>query len=102
MNSNLNHVRRKFVRRQNERRKNNFEFNSPEWIAMMQEHYVLWPKYDRRKHERRSRERRKSERRNTERKSATAKYLRQTKFLSSDDILDDAEKRMILDLFRKE
>ena len=102
MNLNLKYVRRELVRRQKERRKNDFEFNSPEWIAMIQEHYVLWPKYDRRKQERRSRDRRNSERRSTERNSSAAKYLRQSDFVSSDDILDHNEKRMILDLFRKQ
>ena len=101
MNLRSSRVRRRTVRRQQERRKNNFEFNSPEWIAMMKENYVLWPKYDRRKRERRSSDRRKADRRSIERNTSAASWLRQPK-ISADSILDDDEKQMILDLFREE
>ncbi|WP_150046095.1 MULTISPECIES: hypothetical protein [Methylomonas] len=93
-------VRRTYVRRQKERRVNTFAFNSPEWIAMMQEHYVMWPKTERRKKDRRAKDRRKIDRRRALRRADQPKYSRAPYFFSTESILDEEEKQMILELFR--
>lgn len=95
-----NDVRRIWIRRQKERRSNDLAFNSPEWIAMMQESFVLWPKLDRRKEDRRACERRKLDRRSLLRKEGGDRHF--PVILTADNVLDDEEKRMILDLFKNQ
>jgi len=52
--------RQEIERRIDDRRQDNNEFNSPQWIKHMRRAYVSWPKFDRRKTSRRSNERRQS------------------------------------------
>lgn len=93
--------RRNQVRRQHERRANLYPFNSPEWVAMMQASFELWPKQDRREAERRAADRRQLERRATRRNPAAARHLRQHHRSFASDILAEDEKKMIMDLFRE-
>ena len=101
MNSEQDFQRRKVCRRQGERRLNPFPFNSPEWIAWLQQHYVLWPKCDRRLNDRRATDRRASERRNSRHSPLRARSYRYVRRLSSDDILNDDEKQLIRKLFNE-
>ena len=50
-------------RRVNDRRSVNYPFESPQWIANIQENYHVWPKSDRRTNTRRSNDRRSPDRR---------------------------------------
>lgn len=93
--------RRTHARRQNERRANQYTFNSPEWVAMMRANFELWPKQDRRESERRAADRRKLERRAHRRNPAAARHLRHQNSALTNDILADDEKKMIMDLFRE-
>lgn len=90
-------ARRRKVRRQQERRTNPFAFNSAEWIATVQQQYLLWPKQDRRLDDRRAAERRELDRRAALR-NAKPKFQRNHWF-SADTVLNDEEKQMILDLY---
>jgi hypothetical protein len=92
--------RRCSARRHKERRTNPYAFNSPEWIAMMKEQFVLWPKQDRRQGDRRSSDRRKLERRTLVRSPNSTRYARETKLYLTEDILEESEKQMIMELFR--
>lgn len=92
-------ARRRVVRRQAERRTNPYAFNSAEWIAMMREQYLLWPKFDRRTGDRRQCERRAMDRRASLRSAATEHAFRRVRLLSADDLLNDDEKQMIRELF---
>lgn len=94
--------RRSHARRHKERRSNPFEFNSAEWIALMKEHYVLWPKQDRRNSDRRALDRRAEERRSFSRNAYSSRHIRQPQPqpLLTASILEEDEKQMILDLFR--
>ncbi len=102
MNSEQSSQRRKTSRRQRERRGNPFPFNSPEWIAWLQQHYLLWPKYDRRLQDRRASERREIDRRNSFRTPLLARSYRYVRRLSAEDILNDEEKQMIRELFNED
>ncbi|BCG64062.1 MAG: hypothetical protein methR_P1828 [Methyloprofundus sp.] len=55
--------RRSTERRYSERRLIAHTFGSPDWIAAIQQDYLLWPKHERRRQCRRSIERRKNYRR---------------------------------------
>lgn len=55
--------RRRTERRTKERRENAHSFGSPEWIRVIQEEYLLWPKEDRRSDDRRCQSRRQGSRR---------------------------------------
>ncbi|MBS3964637.1 MAG: hypothetical protein KGZ80_09120 [Methylomonas sp.] len=94
--------RRQHERRQHERRSNPHPFNSAEWLAVIQQQYVLWPKQDRRITERRDADRRHSERRSKAR-NGSGSLVRRPRVsadpLLADRILDDDEKAMILALF---
>ncbi len=78
-----------------------FVFNSPEWLAAIQQQYSLWPKEDRR-----SGDRRESERRHVGRRSGCGKNLKAVApfrhDISAVSLLDDEEKVMIASLFSKE
>jgi hypothetical protein len=50
-------------RRAQERRMISYAFNSPEWIAVMSENFMLWPKLDRRKANKAELDRRRLDRR---------------------------------------
>ncbi len=65
-------IRRLSERRKNERRKNSFPFGSEEWIALIQQEYLLWPKHDRRHQDRRSQPRRQLLRRRNRARSASS------------------------------
>lgn len=101
MNSKTNY-RRNHARRHKERRSNPFEFNSPEWIALMMEQFVLWPKQDRRNSDRRSSDRRAQERRTFSRNAYSSRHIRHPQPSLTADILEEDEKKMIMDLFRDE
>lgn len=94
--------RRSHVRRDKERRSNPFEFNSAEWVAMMKEHYVLWPRQDRRSSDRRSSDRRAEERRTFSRNAYSSRHIRHLQPSLTADILEEDERKMIMDLFRDE
>ena len=98
--NNHTQFRRNEVRRQKERRTNQYAFNSPEWVAMMRASFELWPKHDRRETERRAADRRKLERRANRRNHLATRHLRHQQHALSSDILADDEKKMIMDLFR--
>lgn len=93
--------RRQQERRQFERRTNPHPFNSQEWLAVVQEQYVLWPKTDRRVAERRDADRRRGERRSAARANGSLVRRPRPGFnpLATEHILDDDEKAMILGLF---
>jgi hypothetical protein len=56
-------TRRKDDRRSEERRTINYPFGSKEWLENISNHYLVWPKYDRRDGSRREHERRSADRR---------------------------------------
>lgn len=99
--NNQTQFRRNEIRRQKERRINQYAFNSPEWVAMMRASFELWPKHDRRETERRTADRRKLERRADRRNPAATQHLRQQHRTFASDILAEDEKKMIMDLFRE-
>lgn len=90
--------RRQANRRTQERRNLPYAFNSPEWLATVKQHYLLWPKHDRRLAERRESDRRSTERRSGQRLIMKSK-LQNPQFFSTANILDDEEKAMIAALF---
>ena len=93
--------RRQSNRRMQERRILSYAFNSPEWLATLEQQYLLWPKQDRRQADRRESVRRSSERRSGERLLARSKPENQP-FFSTANILDDEEKAMINALFAED
>lgn len=95
-------ARRRTIRRQQERRTNPFDFNSAEWVAFVQQEYMLWPKHDRRVLDRRVSERREIDRRAALRDAEQATQFQRTRWFSADQILNDEEKQMIQDLFAEE
>ncbi len=101
MNSDFS-ARRRTARRQHERRTNPFPFNSDEWIAFIQQHYLLWPKQERRMGERRVAERRETDRRAALRKESEDAIFQRTRWFSAESILNDEEKQMIQELFAEE
>ena len=101
MNSEFS-ARRRTVRRQQERRTNPYPFNSKEWIAFIQQQYLLWPKYERRVGERRVAERRETDRRAALRKESEEVIFQRTRWFSAETILNDDVKQMIQELFAEE
>jgi hypothetical protein len=95
-------ARRRGARRQQERRTNPFAFNSAEWVAFVQQQYVLWPKHDRRVLDRRSAERREIDRRAALRDGEQEMPFQRTRWFSAEQILNDEEKQMIRALFVEE
>jgi len=101
MSNTQSNSRRCLIRRQQERRANPFAFNSPEWVAMMRQQFLLWPKEERRRLDRRDADRRSLERRAAMRSTARAKKLRLPHLHTIGSILDEEERQMIMDLFRE-
>lgn len=95
-------ARRRTIRRQQERRTNPFAFNSAEWVAFVQQEYVLWPKQDRRILDRRNADRREIDRRSGQRDPEQAIPFQRTRWFSADLILNDEEKQMIQSLFSED
>lgn len=95
-------ARRRTKRRQQERRTNPFAFNSAEWVAWVQQQYLLWPKHDRRVADRRNAERREIDRRAALRDASQDVKFQRTRWFSADDVLNDDEKQMIQALFAEE
>lgn len=89
--------RRSGARRQKERRENPFAFNSAEWIAVMKDQYLLWPKRERRMAERRAADRREALR--IGRPLRSSHWLREENSVS---LLNDEEKQMIQALFNED
>ena len=94
-------VRRSEARRKQERRNNVFAFNSAEWLAMMQQQYVLWPKQDRRRLDRRAAERRELERRSAARTAVRLDTSRRLQTAPQQLLLEE-EKQLILSLFAED
>lgn len=98
---NSNTCTRRLARRQNERRSNPFAFNSEEWIVMVQQQYLMWPKQDRRRDDRRAAERREyTFQPSSQRKQA--RPFQAERFMSSEHLLSNEEKQMILNLYTEE
>lgn len=95
-------IRRRFVRRQNERRTNPHAFNSSEWLTMMRERFVLWPKQDNRQYDRRAADRRNEERRSARRETGYSRALRSYRSYAAENILGEDEKQFIRFLFSEE
>lgn len=91
---------RRQLRRQSERRSNPFSFNTEGWIAFMQQHYQMWPKQDRRRHDRRTEDRRNQHDRVPPNSSKPLPIA--TQLFATRDLLSNAEKQMILQLFAEE
>ncbi len=92
--------RRQAERRRHERRIIQYAYGSPEWIAYIQQHYLLWPKQDRRRTERRQQDRRNSNHERRIRKNQKRLYNPQFKNLQ--DILTDEEKKMLRQIMQSE
>ncbi len=90
--------RRQSERRSDERRVVTYKFGSDEWIKMIQQNYLLWPKEDRRVQDRRKLPRRKASRRTYAGGSPKAREY--PKSLS--DLLTAEEKQMLNDLIQSD
>lgn len=90
--------RRQTERRSEERRVITYEFGSDEWIEMIQQSYLLWPKQDRRVKDRRENSRRKGGRRI--KPSGSIKVREYPKALS--DLLTSEEKQMLNELIQSD
>jgi hypothetical protein len=90
--------RRQSERRCEERRVVTYEFGSDEWIEMIQQNYLLWPKQDRRVQDRRKLPRRKASRRlYAGDRPESRKYPK-----SLSDLLTSEEKQMLNDLIQSD
>ncbi|PPK76289.1 hypothetical protein B0F87_104382 [Methylobacter tundripaludum] len=86
--------RASMTRRKTDRRKIPYPFGSPEWVENIKNHYLAWPKSNRRDMSRRSDERRASERRQqllSEQRRSEKKY--------SPILLTQEERKLIEDLY---
>lgn len=90
--------RRQSERRSEERRLVTFEFGSDEWVEMIKQNYLLWPKEDRRVQDRRQLARRKANRRTKGRDGP--KNREYPKSLS--DLLTAEEKQMLNELIQSD
>ncbi len=82
------------TRRMDDRRKIPYPFGSPEWVENIKNHYLAWPKANRRDMSRRSNERRAIERRQqllSEQRRSEKKY--------SPVLLTQEERKLIEDLY---
>ena len=66
----------------------------------MKEQFVLWPKQDRRNSDRRASDRRAEERRSFRRNAKSFRHIRNPQPSLAANILEEDEKKMIMDLFR--
>lgn len=86
--------RTSMTRRMDDRRKIPYPFGSPEWVENIKNHYLAWPKNNRRNANRRSDERRAEERRQhqlSEQSRSEKKY--------SPILLTQEERKLIEDLY---
>lgn len=86
--------RSSMTRRMTDRRKIPYPFGSPEWVENIKNHYLAWPKSNRRNMNRRSDERRAIERRQqllSEQRRSEKKY--------SPILLTQEERKLIEDLY---
>jgi len=86
--------RRESERRLKNRRINPYPFGSTEWINLIQQEYLLWPRQDRRSDERRAQPRRQGCRRNTNIGRARPSGHRKT----MQGLLTNEEKQMLNEL----
>jgi len=91
----LSQNRRQSERRHHERRTIQYPYGSPEWIANIQQNYLLWPKQDRRQRDRRCQERRyiMNERRTGQ---SGRRLYRKKSIQNLQDLLTEEEKQMLL------
>lgn len=82
------------TRRVADRRKIPYPFGSKEWIENIKEHYLAWPKFNRRKTDRRGNERRTPERREQQ----LSEQSRSEKKFST-ILLTEEERKLIEDLY---
>lgn len=82
------------MRRMTERRKIPYLFGSKEWVANIKEHYLAWPKFNRRDMNRRGDERRVMDRRQQQ---FSEQRLSEKKF--STILLTREERKLIEDLY---
>lgn len=99
MNKSRSNSRRCHVRRLKERRTITHVFDSPEWIAMMRDSFLLWPKEDRRNSDRREGERRNYDRRTTVKDAAFVMPLHRSHPQTMNAILSRDEQQMIMELY---
>jgi hypothetical protein len=92
--------RRQAERRRHERRVVQYAYGSPEWIAYIQQHYLLWPKQDRRRSDRRQQDRRNTHHERRIRTNQKRSYLLPHKNIQ--DILSDDEKKMLRQVMRSD
>ncbi|MFW5442950.1 MAG: hypothetical protein ACKE51_01410 [Methylococcaceae bacterium] len=90
--------RRESERRFKKRRVIHFPFGSTEWVNMIQQSYLLWPKQDRRTQERRSQCRRQGCRRINNK--GRVRSLAQGKTMQ--DLLSKEEKQMLNELIQSD
>ena len=91
-------TRRESERRLKNRRINPYPFGSAEWVNMIQQEYLLWPRLNRRSDERRAQSRRQSCRRN--KNTGRAKPSVHTKTLEG--LLTYEEKQMLNELIQSD
>jgi len=86
--------RSSMTRRITDRRKTPYPFGSPEWIENIKDHYLAWPKSNRRDTSRRSNDRRAIDRRQqmlSEQRRSEKKY--------SPILITEEERKLIEDLY---
>ncbi|MGZ5014201.1 MAG: hypothetical protein ACXWFX_00730 [Methylobacter sp.] len=86
--------RSSMTRRITDRRKTPYPFGSPEWIENIKDHYLAWPKSNRRDMSRRSNDRRAIDRRQqmlSEQRRSEKKY--------SPILITEEERKLIEDLY---
>ncbi|WP_347986896.1 hypothetical protein [Methylomonas sp. AM2-LC] len=87
-------------RRTQERRENPYAFNSPEWIAVMSENFMLWPKQDRRKADKAELDRRRLDRRKRLSNARMANLKARVDNPSISSELTDDELQYILNIYQ--
>lgn len=90
--------RREDERRSSKRRVIPYAFGTAEWKKIIQEEYLLWPRYDRREHERRNQSRRQNLRRVNQRGQVRSAVKTST----LQGILSIEEKKMINELIQSD
>ena len=82
------------TRRTDDRRNVPHPFGSPEWVENIKNHYLAWPKTNRREHNRRSEDRREQERREQQLSEQRRSEIKYSKIL-----LTHEERKLIEDLY---